>query len=57
MFEALIRAIVLSAMFLALKASFHAKVITLITITDVIANIRKKKHRLSKPEKHPFLNI
>ena len=57
MFVALVRACVLSVMFLALKASFHAKVITLITITDVIANIRKKKHRLSKPEKHPFLNI
>ena len=31
MFEALVRACVLSVMFLALKASFHTKVITLIT--------------------------
>ena len=42
MFVALVRAYVLSVMSLALKASFHAKVITLITITALY------KHRKAK---------
>ena len=52
MFVSTCRAFVLSGMGKSLKASFYVMPIPLITITIVITNIKKQKHRLYKPEKH-----
>ena len=52
MFVSSCRALVLSLMALALRTSSYANSITLITITIVITNIKKQKHRLCKPKKH-----
>ena len=51
MFVSSCRALVLSLMALALRTSSYANSITLITITIVITNIKKKNQRLYKPKK------
>ena len=52
MFVSSCRALVIRFMALALRTSSYANSITLITITIVITNIKKQKHRLCKPKKH-----
>ena len=49
------RALVISGMDLALRASSYAHSMPLIAITSVITSIEKKKHRFGEPEKQIFL--
>ena len=55
MFVSSCRALVLSLMALALRTSSYANSITLITITIVITNIKKKNQRLYKPKKQGYI--
>ena len=49
------RALVISGMDLALRASSYAHSMPLIAITTVITSIEKQKQRLCKPKKHKNL--